>query len=117
MELFMKYLYQDLGISKSRCRDLAWGIHEVHKSLCALDYSNLEKVADTGLLNLLKKYGELEQMRNIGKHLQEINDAKTRPLLDLPLLSGSLECPAAQDILEHRLKHGYIYPKEEKKDG
>ena len=58
------YLYKELGISDTRCGDLAEAINLLHKAMSKCDYANMQRffTAFEGVAPLLVKYGELEDM-------------------------------------------------------
>ena len=58
------YLYKELGISDTRCGDLAKAIHLLHGAMSKCDYANMQRffTAFKGVAPLLVKYGELEDM-------------------------------------------------------
>ena len=62
--LFRDYLRLQ-GISDTRIKDLQEGFSALHSALCRLDDDSLHKVAVIGLDELLRVYGEYEDLRVI----------------------------------------------------
>lgn len=55
-----------LGVSETRCKDLANGFDAIWSALCKLDYKNLQIICNEfeGLASACRKFGEIEDMQS-----------------------------------------------------
>lgn len=71
---FEKYLIEEIGITKTRTKDLKEAIEQLHRALCRMDTENLSKVHKITFGGLMREYIKIEEVRNIMPESSKVKD-------------------------------------------
>lgn len=64
-KLFEEYLVKEVGIAQTRAPELAQAMDKLHNALCQMDTENLEKVHQVGLVELMREFCKIEEVREV----------------------------------------------------
>lgn len=64
-KLFEKHLVEEVDIAETRAPELAEAMDKLHSALCQMDKANLEKVNRIGLVELMRVFSKIEQVREV----------------------------------------------------